>query len=49
MHDSVALQLVAEDDLPLATAMARRRGVGRRDGAHRDGVWYSMLRTDHPG
>ncbi len=25
------------------------RGVGWRDGAHRDGVWYSMLRTDQPG
>ena len=25
------------------------RGVGWRDGAHRDGVWYSVLRTDQPG
>jgi RimJ/RimL family protein N-acetyltransferase len=25
------------------------RGVGWRDGTHRDGVWYSMLRTDQPG
>jgi RimJ/RimL family protein N-acetyltransferase len=25
------------------------RSVGWRDGAHRDGVWYSMLRTDQPG
>jgi RimJ/RimL family protein N-acetyltransferase len=25
------------------------RGVGWRDGAHRDGVWYSILRTDQPG
>ena len=25
------------------------RGVGWRDGAYRDGVWYSMLRTDRPG
>ena len=25
------------------------RGVGWRGGAHRDGVWYSMLRTDQPG
>jgi RimJ/RimL family protein N-acetyltransferase len=25
------------------------RGVGWRDGAYRDGVWYSMLRTDQPG
>lgn len=24
------------------------RGVGWRDGAHRDGVWYSVLRTDQP-
>jgi RimJ/RimL family protein N-acetyltransferase len=24
------------------------RGVGWRDGAYRDGVWYSMLRTDQP-
>jgi RimJ/RimL family protein N-acetyltransferase len=25
------------------------RSVGWRDGAYRDGVWYSMLRTDAPG
>jgi RimJ/RimL family protein N-acetyltransferase len=25
------------------------RSVGWRDGAYRDGVWYSMLRTDQPG
>ena len=25
------------------------RATGWRDGAHRDGVWYSMLRTDQPG
>jgi RimJ/RimL family protein N-acetyltransferase len=25
------------------------RCVGWRDGAYRDGVWYSMLRTDQPG
>jgi RimJ/RimL family protein N-acetyltransferase len=25
------------------------RAVGWRDGAYRDGVWYSMLRTDQPG
>ena len=25
------------------------RGVGWRGGAHRDGVWYSMLRGDQPG
>jgi RimJ/RimL family protein N-acetyltransferase len=25
------------------------RGTGWRDGVHRDGVWYSMLRTDQPG
>ena len=25
------------------------RGVGWRDGAYRDGVWYSRLRTDRPG
>jgi len=25
------------------------RGVGWRDGAYRDGVWYSMLRTDQLG
>ena len=25
------------------------RGTGWRDGAYRDGVWYSMLRTDQPG
>ena len=25
------------------------RGVGWRDGAYRDGVWYSMLRTDQTG
>jgi RimJ/RimL family protein N-acetyltransferase len=24
------------------------RAVGWRDGAYRDGVWYSMLRTDLP-
>ena len=24
------------------------RGTGWRDGAYRDGVWYSMLRTDQP-
>jgi RimJ/RimL family protein N-acetyltransferase len=25
------------------------RSTGWRDGAYRDGVWYSMLRTDQPG
>jgi RimJ/RimL family protein N-acetyltransferase len=25
------------------------RSVGWRDGSYRDGVWYSMLRTDQPG
>jgi RimJ/RimL family protein N-acetyltransferase len=25
------------------------RAAGWRDGAYRDGVWYSMLRTDQPG
>jgi len=25
------------------------RSVGWRDGAYRDGIWYSMLRTDQPG
>ena len=25
------------------------RSVGWRDGARRDGAWYSMLRTDQPG
>jgi RimJ/RimL family protein N-acetyltransferase len=25
------------------------RGAGWRGGAYRDGVWYSMLRTDQPG
>jgi RimJ/RimL family protein N-acetyltransferase len=25
------------------------RSAGWRDGAYRDGVWYSMLRTDQPG
>jgi RimJ/RimL family protein N-acetyltransferase len=25
------------------------RCVGWRDGAYRDGVWYSMVRTDQPG
>jgi RimJ/RimL family protein N-acetyltransferase len=50
MSDEVALRLVREDQTAMGkTGFTRKeitRATGWRDGAWRDGVIYSLLRTD---